>query len=230
LLFQLGECQLSRLFFVFVIAFGAFGLTACDGHGATITCRPTDLGNRINVVIQDASEGIVKIDIGPNTSPDVTVTIPNFTSGTKDPITVVATKPTGVTGTRFVDLIPTNTGLGQKTDCDPALLTVPRGIRHRATAEGIPGNEHVVDVTNLSPGLSAVAIRVNDSATFHVDMRGVHSNRIDVGSAMTTDQPNTLVFTGRGPRDSSASIMIWDGQTEPRAATSPVQFVEKLLP
>jgi hypothetical protein len=191
---------------------GGSALAACDGvgPGEAITCEMTPISNGASVRVQDADHGLKSIVNDTAVTFNATVQIPSFASGTKNPVTVTATKVTP--GSSVLGLIVTDTLNGTK-HCDPTIVTVLRGPDGHVTQRDVPAIEHVVAIHNDSPGLRRVAVTVNGRKTYRAKLTGGEDKTIDIKKAMRSDGGNTLRFTGRGPKGASATVMIWDGNS-----------------
>jgi hypothetical protein len=139
---------------------------------------------------------------------NASVVVPTFTPGTTAPLTVAATKQ-NQTATSQVELRLTDRA-GNVTTCDPVLALVSaQGDSSRQTFTDIPPSEHVISISNGSPGLRHLEVRLN-GRRFDVDLRAAQEQTLDIGSAMRTGA-NTLEVVAHGPRRGAAELMIWDG-------------------
>ncbi len=197
--------RLTPLAFALLLVGMALGLAACDGTGANIRCDVTPISNGVQVAVVDQVDGLKSIVSGPLTS-NANVVVPAFPSGTKNPVTVTATKQSP--GPSVVDLNVTNSDLGQK-ECDPSLFNVVRGAEDAVTARGVPDVEHAVAVQNGSPGLTVLKVAVNGKK-FTLNLRH-GAKTLDISSAMHQGNSNTIVLTGQGPANASANVLLWDG-------------------
>ena len=134
-----------------------------------------------------------------------TVNIPAFPIGDQGLKTVVATK-TNQSLPSQLELTVKDVA-GNTTVCDPVDVTVNAGSS--AVANSVPGNEHVVTITNGSPGLRTIVLAVNGQVRF-VRLHGA-TTTVDIGNALNAGDDNTVWLFGLGRQGGSANVLIWDG-------------------
>ncbi|HET9212973.1 MAG TPA: hypothetical protein VFR03_21380 [Thermoanaerobaculia bacterium] len=163
---------------------------------------------RLFIYVRDAQTGLASIDVLSQTN--ATVFLP-AADGTKEPVTVTATKidesqPARVE-LRVRDLA------GNVTDCDPVLTSVVRtsGRPESQVFPDVPPEEHFVTVHNGDPGLKQLQIDVN-GWRFTVDgLKSGEERTIDVSRAVVPGVSSTVTLTSHGKPGGEAAIMIWDG-------------------
>jgi hypothetical protein len=161
----------------------------------------------ITSVVQDADSGLASIsgfDLH-----NATVEIFGFSYGTKDPVTVVATRtnPLEWFGMSYV---ATDVD-GNQVICDPVVADLLRegGAPDAQTWTGLPDYERTVTITNAaSGGVRSVTLSVNGTTFRMSGLADGEERTIDIGSAMLPGSVNTVSATVQGPPGSTARIMI----------------------
>ena len=97
-----------------------------------------------------------------------------------------------------------------QTVAAPVLTTLLRGGGTSQTFTGVPGDEHLVTVTNGRIPLRGILIEVT-GRHFGGGLEPQGTRTFDIGSALRPGDRNTVGLTGLGPRGSSADVLIWDG-------------------
>lgn len=166
---------------------------------------------RIEVTIQDTGTGIAEILVTRSENADTVV--PPFTVGTTDPIILSATKidqsQRARVEARVTDLA------GNVALCDPILTLVVRDSNSPIvqTHADVPQIEDTVTVTNGAPGLKNLEIVVNGTKFKVTGLKDNEEQTIDISSALLPGENNVVTLKGHGKKGSSASVMIWDGET-----------------
>lgn len=165
---------------------------------------------RIEVTVSDAGTGLAEIVVTKSENADTVV--PPFTVGTNDPVVISATK---IDQTQRARVEARVTDLaGNVALCDPILTVAIRsnGSSAPQTHADVPRAEHVVTVTNGAPGINHLEILVNGKK-FNVNgLKDGEEKTIDVASAMI-DGDNVVTLRATGTPGGSASVMIWDGES-----------------
>jgi len=166
---------------------------------------------RIEVTIQDTGTGIAEILVTRSENADTVV--PPFTVGTNDPIILSATKIDQSLRAR-VEARVTDLA-GNVALCDPILTLVVRDSNSPIvqTHADVPQVEDTVTVTNGAPGLKNLDIVVNGTKFKVTGLKDNEEKTIDISSALVPGENNVVTLEGRGKKGSSASVMIWDGET-----------------
>jgi len=161
---------------------------------------------QLQITMQDISSGLDTIQLV--SAFNSTVNIPPFTPGTFSPVLVTATK-LDQSQSSDVAFTVTNTA-NVSTSCDPLDFTVQLGGRTETHVfRDLSGNEHYIRIQNGTPGLKSATFDVNGKL-FPVSLRDGQSVELDVGSAMRPQNINKVVMIARGPRRSSATVLIGD--------------------
>ena len=166
---------------------------------------------RVEVTISDAGTGIAEILVTKSENADTVV--PPFTVGTNDPIILTATKidqsQRARVEARVTDLA------GNVALCDPILTLVVRDSNSPIVQShaDVPQIEDTVTVTNGAPGLKNLDIIVNGTKFKVTGLKDNEEQTIDISSALVPGENNVVTLKGYGKKGSSASVMIWDGET-----------------
>ncbi len=186
-----------------------------DAGKATCPITLNDPGPpaRIEVTIKDTGTGLAEILVTRSENADTVV--PPFTVGTNDPVVLSATKidqsKRARVEARVTDLA------GNVALCDPILTVVEIGSKTGTAAvqthADVPQAEDTVTVSNGSPGLKHLEIVVNNKKFKVHDLADGEERIVDISSAMIPGD-NVVTLRGQGKDGSSASVLIWDGETE----------------
>lgn len=166
---------------------------------------------RVEVTIQDTGTGLAEILVTRSENADTVV--PPFTVGTTDPVVLSATK---IDQTQRARVEARVTDLaGNVAICDPILVLVVRenGSSVTDSHNDVPRAEDKVTVTNGSPGINHLEIRVNGRKFNVTGLKAGERKTIDISSAMV-DGNNTVTLRATGKPGGSANVMIWDGVGE----------------
>lgn len=164
---------------------------------------------RIEVTIQDTGTGLAEILVTKSENADTVV--PPFTVGTNDPVILSATK---IDQTKRARVEARVTDLaGNVALCDPILVLVSRDSNSPVvqTHTDVPLEEDTVTITNGTPGLNSVEVIVN-GRKFKAHLKDGEEETLDISSALVAGD-NTVTLRGLGKKGGSASVMIWDGNT-----------------
>jgi hypothetical protein len=166
---------------------------------------------RVEVTFTDSGTGIAELLVTKSENADTVV--PPFTVGTNDPVVTTSTKIDQSQRAR-VEVRATDLA-GNVSFCDPILYFMARteGKPEETTFTDVPHAEHVVTITNGSPGFKSFEVVVNGKKFKFKDLAGGEQQSLDVGSAMHAGD-NTVTLRGTGKKGSSANLMLWDGVTE----------------
>jgi hypothetical protein len=166
---------------------------------------------RIEVTFRDTGTGLAELLVTKSENADTVV--PPFTVGTTDPVVVSATKIDQTQRAR-VEIRATDLA-GNVAFCDPILTLISRadGLPEDQTFTDVPHLEHVVTVTNGTPGFKRVEVIVNGKKFKAKDLRDGEVYSLDISSAMHPGD-NTVTLRVSGKKGSTANVMLWDGVTE----------------
>lgn len=166
---------------------------------------------RVEVTISDAGTGLAEIVVTKSENADTVV--PPFTVGTNDPVILSSTK---IDQTKRARVEARVTDLaGNVAICDPILTLVVRDSNSPIvqTHADVPQVEDTVTVTNGAPGLKNLDIVVNGTKFKVTGLKDNEEKTIDISSALLPGENNVVTLEGRGKKGSSASVMIWDGES-----------------
>ncbi len=167
----------------------------------------------IEISIQDIDSGIDQINILEDDN--ASITIPSFTTGQTEMLTVTAEKiDQALTSQVLLEVVDV---AGNRTTCDPvlALLTIPIGMSESSqTFTGLPPEEHWVTVQNQQPGVDTVEIQVNGNSPHLLSLADDETETIDVVDEMVTGD-NTISVHVFGQAGTSALLIISDGIASP---------------
>lgn len=164
--------------------------------------------NQIQVTVQDTGSGIASIVVNKAVNTTVT-TNPN-------PVPVGTTAPVVVTSTKINVALASQTQItitdvaGNSTTCDPVLTTVIRnaGKPETQTHELAPTDRYAT-ISNDTPGVKNIDLIVNGTKFKATGLKNGETRVIDISSALQEDG-NSLTMVARGPKGSSATVMIGD--------------------
>lgn len=191
---------------------GAASHAPC-GSGSPPTSAMTGTGidaqgrRYIQITVQDGDSGLQTINI--LAAENVTVNVPSFTPGTKNPVVITATK---------VDQSQSSNVVVQSIDVcgninDPVMIEVVReaGKPETQVLVNIPRAENRVDIFNGDPGLTNLSISVNGK---NFEITGLSRNEkrtLNVSSAMH-EGSNRIAITTRGRPGGTALVMVSDNK------------------
>jgi len=162
------------------------------------SCEGSADGDTLTVTVQDTLSGVATVT---HSSTNATVDVGSFTSGTKQEVTITATKddtdePAKVS-IRVIDVA------GNITDCDPVLVTVRAGTI--GVISHVPPDEHYLRVSN-APRVLAIVVRANHMDHLILWPASHYDSIVDLGD-LGEGRVSILVV---GPRGSSADLMFAD--------------------
>lgn len=163
---------------------------------------------RIESTIKDVGTGLAEILVTKSENADTVV--PPFTVGTNDPVVLSATK---IDQTKRARVEARVTDLaGNVAICDPILLLIVRqnGESLADVNNDVPRAEDKVTVTNGTPGVKNLEVRVNGTKFKLNGLKDGEERTLDISSAMV-DGNNTVTFKATGKPGGWANVMIWDG-------------------
>ena len=165
---------------------------------------------RIEVTMRDTGTGLAEILVTKSENADTVV--PPFTVGTNDPVVLSSTKIDQTKRAR-VEVRVTDLA-GNVALCDPILVLVVRDNNTPAVQShnDVPFVEDTVTITNGTPGLNSVEVIVNGTK-FKAHLKDGEEKTLDISSALLPGDNNTVTLRGLGKKDGSASVMIWDGES-----------------
>jgi len=203
------------------IFFAAFymniaGNVNCESTPPSVTVTGVIAGppKQIQITAQDAGSGMQSIVV--NTSTNATTVVPPFTTGTTSGIVVTSTK-LNQSASAVIGLTATDV-CGNSTIFDPLDVSLgeARGIQsltetsRSVTASGISDVEHYVMIQNGNPGVKSVTVTVNGKRFEIANLKNGETRRgIDIGSAMTKGEPNTVQFRSKGKLGAGAIAVIY---------------------
>jgi hypothetical protein len=160
----------------------------------------------MQIVVQDSDTGLASIVV--TYAKNITVDIPAFPFGTKDPVTVTGTAidPLAHIGLTF---IATDLN-GNQTTCDPIVTRVVRenGKPADQIFTGLPDFESKVTVSNGSPGVRSIDMVVN-GITFKVTGLDAGETRtFDVASAMLPGNDNVISISAHGGGGAGSALVM----------------------
>lgn len=166
---------------------------------------------RVEVTFRDTGTGLAELLVTKSENADTVV--PPFTVGTTDPVVTTSTKIDQTKRAR-IEIRATDLA-GNVAFCDPILTLISRddGLPEDQTFTDVPHLEHVVTITNGTPGFKHLEVIVNGKKfkAKHLEDGEVYS--LDISSAMHPGD-NTVTLRASGKKGSSANVMLWDGVTE----------------
>lgn len=168
---------------------------------------------RVEVTIKDAGTGLAEILVTRSENADTVV--PPFTVGTFDPVILSSTKIDQSKRSRVEARVTDRAG--NVALCDPILTDVTAGPSpDKASFQShadVPREEDTVTITNGKPGLRQMFIVVNGKRFKVEGLQPGEERVVDISSAMVNGD-NVVILRGFGRRGGSASVLIWDGNTE----------------
>jgi probable HAF family extracellular repeat protein len=167
----------------------------------------------VNVVLRPPEQAIFSV-VDPSglltvsaTASNAMVTVTPFLPGQTTPVTVTATKTdqsAGATVTVYAEDVA-----GNQASLDPAFVTVyGSGGPVAAPLSDVPSGEHVLTVTNGSPGLNELRILVNQT-TVALPLKEGEARSLNLRAWMTFTS-NSISFKGDGAANASASVVLRD--------------------
>jgi hypothetical protein len=158
----------------------------------------------IKVTTRDTGSGLATITV--TTHNNATVTVPQFSSGTKSAVVVTGTKINQTLASQVA--LQVKDVAGNTTNCDPLLATLTS--RHASASADLPAAEHLVKLTNGTPGVASVTVTANGHA-FTASLGAGEDQTLDIGSAMNGAH-NDVTVSASGIGGGSADVLVWDGR------------------
>lgn len=163
----------------------------------------------LEVEVQDLGSGLSEIEVLEEENADVQH--PSVTEGTRDVITVTATKIDPEEPAR-VELRATDVA-GNSTTCDPVLTTLHIRRKGRPVSQSftnLPAAESRVTVSNGAPGIAYLEVVVNGKTFVLRRLADGQIRRLDISSSMLPGNVNTVTLKAFGVSGSEATVMIHD--------------------
>jgi hypothetical protein len=133
-----------------------------------------------------------------------------FSPGTTSPIQILATK---IDTSQWARVELQVCDSGTCLTCDPLITHVmirPTGKPVSGRFGNLPEAESKVTISNGSPGLRNLIVRVNGEIFRLNNLRDGETRTIDAASAMLPDATNIIALTSRGKPGAQATVMIHD--------------------
>lgn len=203
------------------IFFAAFNMNIagnvnCESTPPSVTLANVIAGppKQIQLSVQDNGSGLQSIIV--NTSTNAITVVDPFVTGTTSAVTVTATKvnqsQSAVVGLTATDVCqnqtvfdPLDVSLGEAKGIQ-SLTETSRSV----TATGISDVEHFVMIQNGDPGVKSVIVTVNGKRFEITGLKNGETRRgIDIGSAMTKGEPNTVQFRSKGKLGAGAIALLY---------------------
>ena len=203
---------------------GGGGGGCTEGPGIWVFDRIIGPPQQIITGVKDASSGLKSITV--LKVRNATVSIPDFTIGTKQRVLVTVTKIDQALKATFTLRATNMDGCG--TNGDPVITVLkipPFGSLVRQTFVKIPRAERFVTIANGNLGLKSIEISVNGIryGKFMLETNQARNREIsvDVSSLMAIGD-NTITLTGYGEPNASALVVISDSARSLRFVTPQV--------
>lgn len=195
--------------------------TQCCING---TCTPKPAGKitswrggpptQVQMTFRDAAKGLATVSLVK--ACNVTVDIPSFEPGTKDPVVATLTKIDQTQPAHFALKGCSASTSACCINCDPVATTLKlnTGRWARQRFGNIGETEYFVSVENGHLGLQELTIQMNEKL---FELRGLsdgEERNLNLSSAMIPGTHNVVILTGRGEVGTSATIMISDTKAE----------------
>jgi hypothetical protein len=166
---------------------------------------------QIQITVQDSGSGLAGPPNGIVVTEDsnATVSVPAYAAGTTSAIVVTATKIDQTLGSTIA--LQVTDVAGNVTNCDPALLTINRltGQPASTTLTHIARAESQVRIQNdATQGAGTIQINVNGKTFTAAGLRNNEVRTLNVSSAMTAGNNNTITLTAVGQPGSSATVLV----------------------
>jgi hypothetical protein len=180
-----------------------------------VACKITFVGGtprRVEVTATDAGSGLARIEVttAVNIVVPVTMSPADWAVGTTSPVVITATKVDQTKPAQVAYVVTDRSG--NRSSCDPVFLDVDRepGKPVTTTVGGVPAVEHLVTVTNASPGITTLKIEVNGVRFDPLTLTDAQVVTVDVARAMRPGDDNTFAFTVTGKPGGTAGVLIHD--------------------
>ena len=139
-------------------------------------------------------------------------TTPAAYAGLTTPVTVRGTKINAALSSRLEILITDNAGNTKVCDPISTLAVRETGKPVSETFTNVLTEEGWVKLTNGTPGVTSVVVRVNGKRFAASGLRDGEERLLDISAAMQPGDANTITITAQGKPSGSVDVMIWDGQ------------------
>jgi hypothetical protein len=162
----------------------------------------------MDVTIQDSADGIQQILC--RKLVNATMDMPEFPTGTKDPVTCTFTKIDPKLPAQVELASVSSTGC--TTNGDPVLSVlrvVPDRDRVRETYSQIPARERYLSIQNGRRGLDSVHVFINGTRVKILQLARREVRTVDLEEYMRPES-NTIMLTGFGAPGASGLILIAD--------------------
>ena len=162
----------------------------------------------LNVMAQDDGSGLATINVIVATN--VVVTIPTFTPGTNDALTVTGTKIDQNSPAQLeLEVIDVD---GNITRCDPVIvqleITSSWGRASRSVSD-IPEAEGQLSVVNGEPGVDLLTVQINGNSSHNFSMSS--GDRLEADASADMGSSNSAELTAFGEVGSAVVVMFHDG-------------------
>ena len=173
---------------------------ALSGSGTNTT------GQRyVTFALQDTLSGLKSITAP--TLTNATMTLPAWNTGTPRQVMATVTKQAQSTGS-LIKLQATDIA-GNTVNCDPTLmLSRIAGTPDTQTVTDLTADQHVVTITNGTPGIENLVIAVNGKTVERPRLGDGQTRTIVIGAALSSGHANNVSFTTLGKPGGSALVVI----------------------
>jgi uncharacterized repeat protein (TIGR01451 family) len=159
----------------------------------------------LRVRVQDTGSGLASIEVTNHTN--ATTHVPTFTQGSTSALTVAATKINQTLPSQLA--LQVKDVAGNTTNCDPLIATLSSSHPSAGAADLEPA-EHLVRITNGSPGVDTVTVNAN-GRQFVVALGAGEVRTLDIAAALHAGADNRVRATVSGG-SGSADVLVWDGR------------------
>jgi len=163
---------------------------------------------QMQMAFREAAEGLATVSI--LKAVNVTVDIPDFVPGTKDPVVATLTKIDPTQPARFALRGCSNCPCCGTGDPVATTLKLNTGRWARQRFGNLGEEEYFVTVENGHFGLHELTVDMNGKLFELRKLRDGERRDLNVSSAMVAGGHNVVILTGRGEVGASATIMISD--------------------
>jgi hypothetical protein len=162
------------------------------------------------VRVQDPEVGINAIRI--ITQTNMSVIVPNFAPGSRDPLVIQGTQVNKAQST--VLTIEITNSNGETLTCDPAatLAVREKGRPVSETFNQVLHDEGTLRLTNGTPGLKRLEVMVNGTLFVLENLRDGEVRYLNILSALRPTNDNVVTLKASGVTGASGDILIWDGK------------------
>jgi hypothetical protein len=185
----------------------------CDKPTGKITSWHAGPPTQVQITFHQAAEGLATV--GVLKACNVTVDIPSFERGTKDPVVATLTKVDQTQAAHFELKGCSTCGCCKNTDPVATTLKLNTGRWARQRFGNLGEAEYFVSVENNGRlGLRELTIQMNEK---RFELRGLsdgEERNLNLSSAMIPGNHNVVILTGRGEVGASATIMISDTKAQ----------------